>query len=110
MSNVIVGHNQAESIAASMSRGDVPTNAFVSLPATSNQTLLSLISSGQVSMQSPGVQTQQAGLVYPSLAAQPAILPAGEGSPAAPGGGNVDVATAPVALDVAAVTGTFGGS
>jgi hypothetical protein len=89
----------------------VSANIQVTLPPTNEQTLLSLISSGQVSMQSPTSLTQQAGLVYPNLAAAPILAPPGQGSPPAVGGGNVDpIAVAKVTLNDAALSAIYGGS
>jgi hypothetical protein len=111
LTNSVTPYNTAQSIAASMSSASVQTSAQLTAPNTTNQTLLSLLSTGQVSMQSPSSLVQQAGLVPAGLANAPVASPPAQGAPATQGGGNVNpAALAPVTLDEAIPTGVYGGT
>lgn len=96
MTNTVKPHNTADSAAASLSKGHYSANAQVVTfggSGVSNQTVLSLMSSGLLSMQSPESLTQTQGLVYPSLANAPVILPPGQGTPPQAAGGSSTDAT-----------------
>jgi hypothetical protein len=103
MTNVVNPHNTAQPIAASLSSASVQTNSLVNVPSTTNQTLLSLISSGQLSLNAiEGATATVAphGLGSPAVVASPSTAPvSGAAPPQAP------TVTANVAL-----SGGYGGS
>ena len=88
MTTTFLPHDVSQPIAASMSSGAVPHQTKVSYPGAPNQSLLSLMSAGLLSMQA-------------TEGAQPSLLPPSRGGPALP--------SAPPVLGTAVLTNSFSG-
>lgn len=101
MTNVVNPHNTAQSIAASLSSASIQANATLNVPATTNQTLLSLASSGQLSLNA--LEGSAAVVAAPALGSPP-IAPDLQ---TATGG---LIPTAPTVVANVALSGGYGGS
>ena len=101
MTNVVNPHNTLQSIAASLSSASVQANATLNVPGTTNQTLLSLASSGQLMLSSP---EGSAAVVAPPALGSPAIAP--ELQTAGPS----TTPTAPTVVANVALSGGYAGS